>query len=103
MVLASQPLPLKRLASSGVLCGWMNNTRAELFRLRPHRMELRIGKLLAGDAAADGGAAQALLSSPRVLELLHREVGKLQRERGEAGEAVGVRRAQLRELLVAAP
>ena len=29
MVLASQPLPLKRLASSGVLCGWMSSSRAQ--------------------------------------------------------------------------
>ena len=53
----------------------------------------------AGDHAADRGALQALLLH-RGLELLHREVGRLQGERGEGGEAVGLGGAELGQLLV---
>src|SRR5215475_915588 len=62
--------------------------RAELFRLGPYRVELRIGKLLAQYAAADRGAAQPELRHRR-LELLHSEVRILQGKRSEGAEAVG--------------
>ena len=62
---------------------------AELFGLGPDRMEFRIGELHAVDHAADRGALQALLLH-RGLEFLHGEIGRLQGERGEAREAVGL-------------
>src|SRR6516225_4273958 len=73
--------------------------RAEFFGLCPDGMEFRIGKLLARDAAADGGSAQAELLHG-VFELLRGEVGILQGERSKGGEALRLRRAQLGELLV---
>jgi hypothetical protein len=60
---------------------------AELLGLGPYRMELGIRKLHAGDDAADGGALQPLLLH-RGLEFLDGEIGRLQGERGESGEAV---------------
>jgi hypothetical protein len=64
---------------------------AKLLGLGPEGMELRVGQLLAVDAAADGGAAQAVLPDA-LLELLGGEVGMLQGDR--------VRGAGLGELLV---
>ena len=58
-----------------------------------------IGEFHAGDLAADCGALQPLLLH-RGLELLHGEVGRLQGERGEGGEAVGLGGAELSQLLV---
>ena len=52
---------------------------AELFGLGPDRMEFGVGEILARHAGADGGAAQPLLFDRR-LQLLDREVGKLQRQ-----------------------
>ena len=72
---------------------------AEFLGLGPDRMEFRVGEFLAGDAAADRGAAQPLFFH-RGFELLDGEIGELQRERGEGGEAVGVRSAEFGELLV---
>ena len=68
--------------------------RAEFFGLGPHRMELGIGEFQAGNAAADRGALQPLLLDRR-LELLHGEIGRLQGERGESGEAVGLGSTEL--------
>ena len=73
--------------------------RAELFGLGPDRMEFGVGKILSQHAAADRGAAQALLLD-RGLQLLHREVGKLQRQRGEGPEPIRPRCAQFGQLLV---
>src|SRR5262249_56810228 len=64
---------------------------AELFGLGPDRMVLGLGKALAQHAAADGGAAQALLLH-RGLQLLERGLGILQRERREGADAVGLGR-----------
>src|SRR6266849_1162271 len=72
---------------------------AELLGLRPHRVKFRIGEVLVQHAGADRGAAQPLVLDGG-LELLDREVRILHGERGKGGEAVGARRAQLRELLV---
>ena len=99
MVFDSQPLPLKRLAELRRALRMDEQHGAELLGLGPDRMKLRIGEVLAQHAAADRGALQPLLLH-RGLELLHREVGKLQRERGEGREAVRLRGAQLGELLV---
>src|SRR3989475_275861 len=72
---------------------------AELLGLGQERVELRAGELVAGDARADGGAAE-----PELLdafhELLHRQVRELERDRGEGDEAVRVGRAELGEPLV---
>ena len=62
-------------------------------------MKLRIGELVAGDARADGGAAQPELLHT-VHELLHREIGKLQRNRREGHEAIRVFSAELGEPVV---
>ena len=72
---------------------------AQFLGLGPHRMELGVGEFHAGDRAADRGALQPLLLH-RGLELLHGEVGRLQGERGEGGEAVGLGSAELGQLLV---
>jgi hypothetical protein len=50
---------------------------AERFGLGPHRMEFGVGKILPQHAGADGGATQALFFD-RGLQLLHREIRKLQ-------------------------
>ena len=99
MVFDSQPLPLKRLASSGVLCGWMNSTAPSSSALAQTGWNLGSEKSSPQHAAADGGAAQALFLD-RGLQLLHGEVGKLQGQRGESPEPIRPRRAQLRQLLV---
>ena len=62
-------------------------------------MKFRVGKRRAGDHAADGGALQSLLLHRR-FQLLHREVGRLQGEGRKGGEAVGMGRAELGQLLV---
>ena len=72
---------------------------AELFRLRPHGVKLRVGELEALDAAADRDAAQAELLDA-LFELLDRQIRVLQRHGGEGDEAIGLGRAQLRQLLV---
>src|SRR6059036_743150 len=66
---------------------------AELLGLRPERVELRVGELVAGDARADGGAAEPELLHP-VDELLHREVRKLERDRREGDETIRILRAE---------
>ena len=60
---------------------------------------LGFGEVFAQHAAADGGAAQALLLHG-ILELLHGEIGILKGERSEGGEAVRLCGAQLRQLLI---
>ena len=72
---------------------------AELLRLRPEWMELRIAQLHALDAAAEAAPAQPVLLHP-LLELLGREVGVLQGHRRERDEPVRMRRAELGQLLV---
>ena len=72
---------------------------AELLRLGPHRMEFRVGEFDAVHHAADRGPLQALLLH-RGLEFLHGEIGRLQSERGEGGEAVRLGGAELRQLFV---
>src|SRR4051794_26192564 len=68
--------------------------RAELFGLGPDGMEFRVRKVFTGDAAANIHSAQPLLFH-RVLELLYRQVRKLQGNRSKGGEAVRLRRAKL--------
>ena len=70
-----------------------------LLALGPERIELRIGQLEAGDAAADADAAEAELLH-RMLDLLGGQLGMLQRRRGEADEAVGLLGAELDQRLV---
>ena len=98
MVFSSQPLPLKRAASCGVLCGWMNSTRAEFLRLGPDRMKPFTGKSSPSTLPPIAAPFSPLLH--RGLELLHRQVGVLQTERGKSGEAVRPRGADFRQLLV---
>ena len=62
-------------------------------------MELGVGEFHPRDLAADRRALQALLLDRR-LELLHREVRGLQRERGEGREPVGLGGTKLGKLLV---
>ena len=101
MVLVSRPLPSSRpLGSELARALRMDEDQdAELLGLGPERMELRVGQLLAVDAAADADAAQAELLDA-VLELLGGEVGMLQRHRREGDEAVGIGGAELGQLLV---
>ncbi len=66
---------------------------AQLIGLCPDRIESRVREVYAGDVAADRGALQPLLAHRRV-QLLHRQVGRLQREGGEAGEAFRILRAE---------
>ena len=98
---SSPPLPLSRLPKVPARrpLRMDEDQHAELLGLGPERVKLRVGQLLAVDAAADAGAAQPELLDA-VLELLGGEVGILQRDRRERDEAVGLRRAHLRELLV---
>src|SRR5262244_847598 len=72
---------------------------AELLGLGSEPVKLRVGELVAGDARAHGGAAQAELLHA-FLELLHREVRELERDRGERDEALRVLRAEAGERLV---
>ena len=72
---------------------------AEFFRLRPHRMKLGVGKIFTQQVAANCRAAQALLFH-RVFELLHGQIGELQREGGETAEALRIRCREFRQALV---
>ena len=72
---------------------------AELLGLRPHRVIFRVGEVVAQHAAADRRAAQALLLDCG-LELRDRKIGELQRERREGGKSIGLRGAELGQLLV---
>src|SRR5207248_922501 len=76
--------------------------RAELFGLGPDGMEFRVRKVFTGDAAANSHSAQPLLFH-RVLELLYRQVRKLQGNRSKGGEAVRLRRAKLGKFLIVYP
>src|SRR5215510_13887384 len=73
--------------------------RAELFRLRPDRMEFRIGEFHASNGVANGGAAQAL-AFDRSFKLLHGKLGRLQCQRGKRRKTIGMRSAELGELLI---
>src|ERR1044071_3494129 len=73
--------------------------RAEFLSLGPYRGKFRFGKILAEHASADSRALQPLLLDGG-FELLHREIGELQAERGKRREAIRVRGAELGELLV---
>jgi hypothetical protein len=75
------------------------NEATELLGLGPERMELWIGQILSVDVCPDRAAAQAELPHA-FLELLRGEVGMLKGDGREPDEAVRLRRAQLRELLV---
>src|SRR5438094_3324991 len=75
---------------------------AELLGLGPERVELRVGQILAGDAAAHTGAAQAVLLDA-LFQLLGGEVWVLERHRRERDEAFGVRGAGFRQLFVLDP
>ena len=101
MVFDSQPLPLKRLASSGVLCGWMNRTAPSSSALA-QTAGIWDRKNPPQHAGADGCAAQALLFD-RVLELLHCEIGVLQGQRGESRKPVRPRSTKFCQLLVVDP
>ena len=92
IVLPSPPLPLQSrvLRRAGRRLRVHEEQHAQLLRLCPERIELAIGELLAFDAAADGGAAQAQLPD-RLVQLVGREVGMLQRDRGHPHEAIRVR------------
>src|SRR5205085_4363537 len=74
--------------------GMEEDQHPELLSLPPEWMERRVGELLAVDAGAERGAAQAELLHA-ILELLRREVGKLHGDRGEGDEAVRVLGADL--------
>src|SRR5207245_2370496 len=71
----------------------------ELLGLGPEGVELRIGELIAGDTRADGGAAEAELLHA-LDELLHRQVGELERDRREGNETIGILRAEPGERFV---
>ena len=92
---ASQPL----LESCGSPLRMDENQAAELFRLRPERMEPRVGQLLARDVRADRAAAQAEFLHA-FLELLGGEIRVLQGHGGKGDEALRPGCAQLGELLV---
>ena len=63
----------------------MNEERdAEFLGFRPYRMKLLIGKLLAGDVAANCSALKTVFADCD-FELFHGEIGELQRERRECG------------------
>ena len=81
MVLPSPPLPLQArvLRRARRRLRMHEQHHAQLLRLRPERIELPIRQLLAFDAAADGGAAQSQLPD-RLVQLLGRQVGVLQRD-----------------------
>ncbi len=99
MVLVSPPLPPSLRLELRRSHRMDEDQTAELFGLRPDRMKLRIGELDAVDAPADRDTAQTELLDA-VLDLLDREIGVLQRHRGEGDETIGLGGAQLRELLV---
>src|SRR5260221_5514905 len=81
---AAATQPAARLQLAGAK--WMHeDEHAQLFALGPERMELGVGQLEAGDAAADTNAAEAKLLD-RVLDLFGRELGMLQRRRRESDE-----------------
>src|SRR5262245_20353929 len=61
--------------------------RAQLLGLCPDRVKPRVGEPHARYAAADSRTLQAELLYA-LLELLHREIGILQRQRGERGETI---------------
>ncbi len=98
-VLDSQPLPSKRLASSGVLCGWMNSTAPSSSALARNGWNFGSEKSVSHHAAADRGAFQSLLLD-RVLELLRGEVGKLQGQPAKAPNRSGRGSGQFGEMLV---
>ncbi len=100
--IAEVPVTLEALLELGGGTGTLGmdeHHHAELFGLGPEGVELRIADLLPVDAAADAGAAQPVLLHT-LLQLLGGEIGVLQRHGCEGDEALGVRGACLRELLV---
>jgi len=100
MTLVSPPLPLSRFANSGLPSGWMKIRQPSSSAFFQNGWKLRIGQLLAVDAAADPGAAQPELLD-RVFQLLGRQnPDYCSATVGEGDEAVRLRRAELGELLV---
>src|SRR4030095_11539666 len=71
----------------------------ELLGLGPEGVELRVGDLLAVDAASDGRTTKVVLLHA-VFQLGRGQIGMLQGDRREGHEAIRMRRARLRELLV---
>src|SRR5690242_2756757 len=78
---------LESLVEADRARGVHENQAAELLGLRPERMELRIGEILAIDIGSNRAAAQAEFPDA-LLELLGREVRVLQCDRREPDEAV---------------
>src|SRR5882762_7940922 len=95
---ASEPL----LESRGSPLRMDENQAAELLRLRPERMELGVGELLACDVCADRAAAEAKLPYA-LFELLGGQIRVLQGHGGKGDEALRPGCAQLSELLVLHP
>ena len=80
----------------------MKDQRAQLLRRRPERVELRVGQLLAIDAAADQRSAQPQ-AFDAVLQLPRREIGVLQRHGRERDEPLGRDGAELDQPLILDP
>src|SRR5215475_2407293 len=74
----------------------------QLFALGPERVELRVGELLAGDAAGDADATKAERLD-RLLDLCGGEVGILQCRGRKGNEPIGLRGAKLDQGLVLDP
>src|SRR4030095_5808518 len=72
---------------------------AQVLRLCPDWMKLRVGKPNTRDAAPDGRTFQTVFLHP-LLELLYRQVGILQRQRREGGKAIGIFRAEFRKSFI---
>ena len=98
-MLANQPLPPQPPREIGRALRVQEDQHPELLGLGPERVELRIGELVVGHRRAHRGAAQPKLLDG-VLQLLRRELGKLERDRRERDEAVRVGGAVLGEALV---
>src|SRR5262249_7894925 len=94
--------PAAKIGRGAVPLRMHEDDDTELLGLGPERIELRGGHVLAVDAAADAGAAQAVLLDA-LLELLGGELRMLERHRRERDEAIRIRRAGLGELLVLDP
>ena len=99
MTLPNLPLPARRLSSSGMPWGCMKIRTPSSSALAQKGSNLGDGQLVAVDVPADGCAAQTQLLDA-VFQLLSRQIGKLQRDRGEGHEPVRMRGAQLGESLI---
>ena len=84
---------------AGDIAGMDHHEGVELGGGRPDRLEARIVEILAVDVRGDHGAMQPELAHGAA-QFVGRRLGRLHRQRGDAGETVGMLLAEPRDLVV---